>query len=232
MKYCIFSDVHGNYVNLVDMYNSTIQLKIDKYICLGDLCNYFSDNKSVIDFIIDKEIKCIIGNHDQMYINDHNLSKEKIKAYNYDFDLLKSNYHIEFLKSLQDSIIINEHSKALLCHGSPNDFINQYIYPDTNLASFKNCEFDIIFCGHTHRQFLRHYDSKIFCNVGSVGLPRDNGSLMGFVTYDSEEGTITLYRKLIDKHRLLQMYQKSVPREVLLMLSRKESINFQYTTIE
>lgn len=205
-----------------------MDLNIDKYICLGDLCNYYSDNKQVIDFFIEKEIDCVLGNHDQLYITKQNLSADRMRAYNYDYVLEQSCRHIKFLKSLPDKIILSENSKILLCHGSPNDLTNEYIYPDTNLASFANCDFDIIFSGHTHRQFLRSFGSKVFCNVGSVGLPRDNGSLLGFVLYDSELDTISLYRKAVDKRALIQKYQNSVPNEVLSMLSREEPINFPY----
>jgi putative phosphoesterase len=232
MKYCIFSDVHGNYINLVDMFKSTLRLDIDKYICLGDLCNYYSDNKAVIDFFIENKIECVLGNHDKQYISEYNLKSEQLLAYNFDFDLKYSSCHIEFLKSLPEKIILSENLKILLCHGSPNDFTNEYIYPNTDLNNFANCDFDIIFSGHTHRQFLRSFGSKIFCNVGSVGLPRDNGSLLGFVIFDSELNNITLYRKTVDKNALIQKYQNSVPNEVLSMLSREEPINFTYTLLE
>jgi predicted phosphodiesterase len=214
------------------MYNSTLDFNIDKYICLGDLCNYYSDNKEVIDFFMEKEIECVLGNHDQFYISKHNLSADRMRAYNYDFDLEKSSRHLEFLKSLPKNIILSESSKVLLCHGSPNDFTNEYIYPDTDLASFEDCDFDIIFCGHTHRQFLKSFGSKIFCNVGSVGLPRDNGSLLGFVLFDCDSGTISLYRKSVNKQALTEKYQNYVPTEVLSMLSREEPINFPYILLE
>lgn len=214
------------------MYNSTSDLKIDQYICLGDLCNYYPDNKEVIDFFIEKEIQCVLGNHDQLYIAEHHLSADRMRAYNYDFDLEQSSRHIGFLKSLPEKIILGENSKILLCHGSPNDFTNEYVYPDTDLARFANCDFDVIFSGHTHRQLLRSFGSKVFCNVGSVGLPRDNGSLLGFAIFDSELDTISLYRKAVDKDALINKYKNVVPTEVLTMLSREEPINFPYTLLE
>jgi predicted phosphodiesterase len=214
------------------MYNSTTDLNIDKYICLGDLCNYYSDNKEVIDFFIEKKIECVLGNHDQLYITEHHLSADRMRAYNYDFDLEQSSRHIAFLNSLPEKIVLHENSRILLCHGSPNDFTNEYIYPDTDLARFANCDFDVIFSGHTHRQFLRFFGSKVFCNVGSVGLPRDNGSLLGFVIFDSESGAISLYRKTVDKDALIKKYQNAVPTEVLTILSREEPINFPYKLLE
>jgi len=214
------------------MYNSTTDLNIDKYICLGDLCNYYSDNKEVIDFFIEKKIECVLGNHDQLYITEHHLSADRMRAYNYDFDLEQSSRHIAFLNGLPEKIVLHENSRILLCHGSPNDFTNEYIYPDTDLARFANCDFDVIFSGHTHRQFLRFFGSKVFCNVGSVGLPRDNGSLLGFVIFDSESGAISLYRKTVDKDALIKKYQNTVPTEVLTILSREEPINFPYKLLE
>jgi predicted phosphodiesterase len=214
------------------MYNSTRDLNIDKYICLGDLCNYYSDNKEVIDFFIEKEIECVLGNHDRLYITEHQLSTDRMRAYNYDFELERSSRHIAFLKNLPEKIILGENSKILLCHGSPNDFTNEYIYPDTDLAKFANCDFDVIFSGHTHRQFLRSFGSKVFCNVGSVGLPRDNGLLLGFVIFDSELDSISLYRKAVDRDVLINKYNNHVPSEVLTMLSREEPINFPYTLLK
>jgi predicted phosphodiesterase len=209
-----------------------MDLNIDKYICLGDLCNYYSDNKEVIDFLIEKEIECVMGNHDQLYTTEHHLSADRMRAYNYDFDLEQSSRHVEFLKILPEKIILGKNSRILLCHGSPNDLTNEYIYSDTDLASFAKCDFDFIFTGHTHRQFLRSYGSKVFCNVGSVGLPRDNGSLLGFVIFDSELYTISLYRKAVNKDALINKYQNTVPTEVLSMLSREESIKFPYILLK
>lgn len=52
-------------------------MNIDKYICLGDLCNYYPDNEKVINLINSKNIICLLGNHDELYISDKLLSDEK-----------------------------------------------------------------------------------------------------------------------------------------------------------
>jgi putative phosphoesterase len=231
LKYCIFSDIHGNYINLVDMFKSTINLNIDKYICLGDVCNYYTDNKKVIDFLIDKNIDCVLGNHDELYMTTNKLSKKKIESYNFDYELRNSYKHIDFLRNLPDHIVLEGHQKVLLCHGSPNNFTNEYIYPDSKLTSFEDCGYDIVFFGHTHRQFLKKHKNIIFCNVGSVGQPRDNGLLFGFVTFDSEQEIISLYRKHSNKSMLLNSYGGIVPEEVIQMLDRNELIDYPYILI-
>jgi predicted phosphodiesterase len=232
LRYCVFSDVHGNYINLVDMFRSIGDLQIDEFICLGDLCNYYPDNKAVIEFMIENNIQCILGNHDLLYISEHNLSAERLESYNYDSELKSSIPYLNFFKNLPTHIILKGEITVLFCHGSPQDFTNEYIYPNTDLEKFTHNPFDIVFSGHTHRQFLRTHNSKIFCNVGSLGMPRDNGLLPGFVVYDSTRQEITLYRKHAKKEVLLARYQNLVPRDVLNLLQRAEPIDFPYRYIE
>lgn len=85
--------------------------------------------------------------------------------------------------------------------------------------------------GHTHRQFLTEHHNKVFCNVGSIGLPRDNGSLMGFAVIDTNNFEIKLFRKMIDYRAVIVAYEKQAPADVIKLLDRKESINFNYTLI-
>ena len=91
--------------------------------------------------------------------------------------------------------------------------------------------FDVIFVGHTHRQFLKTYKNKIFCNVGSIGLPRDNGSMMGFATFDTATKHIELYRKKSNKIDILKLYSSNINDDVIAVLNREEELNYKYTLI-
>jgi hypothetical protein len=82
--------------------------------------------------------------------------------------------------------------------------------------------------GHTHRAFLKTHQNKVFCNVGSVGLPRDNGSLLSFVILDTDDMSIQLYRKEIAINQVKMQYQSSTPDQVIGMLDRQEILNHQY----
>jgi predicted phosphodiesterase len=65
-----------------------------------------------------------------------------------------------------------------LCHGSPDDAVFGYVYPDTALESFDLPAGAIFVAGNTHRPMARRAASgALFCNPGSCGLPRDCGNL-------------------------------------------------------
>jgi diadenosine tetraphosphatase ApaH/serine/threonine PP2A family protein phosphatase len=102
------------------------------------------------------------------------------------------------------------------------------VYPDSDLGVYADIPYDIVFMGHTHRQFLRRQSDKWFCNVGSVGLPRDNGRLMGFAIFDTSDGSIVLYRKKIDAERIKEVYSGRTTGDVLSLLDRQEEIHYSY----
>jgi predicted phosphodiesterase len=232
LKIAVFSDVHGNYLNLISFFNSTEKLNIDKYICLGDLCNYYSDNESVINLIKEKDILCLLGNHDEFYIVNGLLSEERKKKYNFDPTLINKRECIDYLKSLPRKYETSIRNRSIIfCHASPTDLLYSYIYPDTDLDQFKDLPYNFVFIGHTHRQFLKSVGNVTICNVGSIGLPRDNGSLMSFAVLDTEMMDINLYRNEIDVEKIKETYIGKVNGDVIELLSRKEVLEFKYTLV-
>jgi predicted phosphodiesterase len=198
---------------------------------LGDLCNYYPDSKGVLDYIIKRNVTSLLGNHDAIYARNIFLTKEKKLAYNYDNELAQSRYYLDYIQSLKSTIKLEFAKKILCCHGSPEDPLSGYVYPDTKLDKFSKYDADVIFMGHTHRQFIKEINGKIFCNVGSIGSPRDDGSLMGFVTYDTESNRITMYRKRINIPLVKKTYQNSTPQNIIQLLFRKENIQYSYNLI-
>jgi putative phosphoesterase len=227
----IFSDVHGNLINLMSYFDCTSKMDIDMHLCLGDLCNYYPDNKGVIDLIRKNNVTCLLGNHDNMYSSNINLSKEKKLSYNYDSNLAGSAEYLKYLQSLKVNISFDFKKKIFCCHGAPSNNLEGYLYPDSSLAGEVFYDADVFFMGHTHRQFVKEYEGKVFCNVGSIGIPRDDGSLMGFVIYDTDLNTITLYRKLIDHDLIMKSYGKETPLEVIKLLARREKVQYKYELI-
>lgn len=207
-------------------------MDIDRYICLGDLCNYYPDNKQVIDFVKDKEITCVLGNHDEFYLPHVTLSHEKKINYHFDEYLNKSESVNGFLKTLPLKYELEVNNKSILfCHASPSDLLYTYVYPDTELAVYDTIPYDFVFMGHTHRQFLRKERDKIFCNVGSIGLPRDNGSLMGFAVLDTNTMEVLLYRKKIDVRKIVKTYGNFVNKSLIELMNRTEPLNYPYTLL-
>jgi putative phosphoesterase len=229
MRIAIFSDVHGNYLNLLSFFESIESLHVDQCICLGDLCDYYPDSAKVIDLMREKQIFCLLGNHDELYISDNTLNEGKKEAYNFDEVLQKDVNRLQYLKTLPLSHEMKVGNKTLFfCHASPKDLLYTYIFPNTDLNIYNHVPYDYIFMGHTHRAFLKTHQNKVFCNVGSVGLPRDNGALLSFAILDTDDMSIQLYRKEIAINQVKMQYQSSTPDQVIGMLDRQEILNHQY----
>jgi predicted phosphodiesterase len=74
---------------------------------------------------------------------------------------------------------------VLLVHGSPVDPTYGYVYPDTDLESFAP-DADWVFMGNTHHPFIRECAGTCYVNIGSCGLPRDDGRYGAFALFDAK----------------------------------------------
>ena len=83
---------------------------------------------------------------------------------------------------------------VLMCHASPDDLLQGYVYPDTPLDGIRRSKFDIVFMGHTHRPFIRSFAGRRFINVGSCGQPRDHGGLGSACLFDADDGSVEILR--------------------------------------
>lgn len=176
MKIGVFSDVHG----VIGIFNDTINMLkeagAEKIVYLGDAIGYVPHLEAFRAWK-NADVLSIRGNHEQMLIDDNIDMKKDIV---YQLSKIQSDLEAvdrQFLQKLpkQLSMTLDKHH-FLFIHGSPNDPVKGYVYPDTDLSQFNSsCEFyDVIFMGNTHRPFSRKINNKVFVNVGSAGLPRDD----------------------------------------------------------
>jgi predicted phosphodiesterase len=82
---------------------------------------------------------------------------------------------------------------VLLVHGSPADPTSGYVYPDTDLSVFSP-EARLVFMGHSHYPFIRSHGGVRYVNVGSCGLPRDDGRFGSAALYDTVNGDARIIR--------------------------------------
>jgi predicted phosphodiesterase len=69
-----------------------------------------------------------------------------------------------------------------------------------------------VFCGHTHRPFLKEIDGRLICNVGSAGMPLDGDPRPSWVLLaesDSGERTISIRRVAYDISALVQLIDQT-----------------------
>ena len=188
MKITVISDIHGNMQALEAVLYDINKENCQKIFCLGDIAMAGPEPCQTIDKIIElnknENFYLIAGNTDKMLAS---LENEKIyqdlkikndimaNAYLDDLKLLKK-YQIEFLNSLPTTLALKfDEKKILLCHGSPRR-IDENIHPDLTIEEveeiIKNCDANIIFCGHTHLPCgFQTNTGKTIANAGSIGRP-------------------------------------------------------------
>jgi len=195
----ILSDAHGN----IGAFRSAIihlkRLGADQFFFLGDAIGYIPTTEVLQELMaMGSTVKCIQGNHELMVLSGHT-NPQREPAYQHQH--IRSQLTVEqrdFLNTWpthwRESIA---ESKVLFVHGSPNDFTNEYVYPNSDLSKFHVSE-DFVFMGHSHYPFIREYNDSTFINVGSCGLPRDDGRYGSFSTFNPHNKQVILYRYSID----------------------------------
>jgi putative phosphoesterase len=191
----ILSDAHGN----GPAFNQTIEILREagatRFIFLGDAVGYLCSTEVVLKLIsLTSQVLCIQGNHESMLLSGEiDLSRDEI----YKLSLIRKNLHkeeINFLSSwpLSRTESFNDLS-VLFIHGSPADYLNGYVYPDTDLAQFEE-SYDVVFMGHSHYPFIRKHGKVCYVNVGSCGMPRDDGRFGSAAIFDPITGIVKILR--------------------------------------
>lgn len=189
MRIGLLSDAHGNLGGFTKGIQILKNANVDDIWYLGDSVGYIP-GLEVLDRIIDYKINMILGNHEYMLLNGIPRQKDQIYRLE-DTKQSLTSAHIEFLLSLKDHHRMTIDNKELLMiHGSPDNFLFGYVYPDSTLKDFYTESADVIIMGNTHYPFERIESSKVFVNVGSCGLPRDTSKMGKVAVFDTISGNV------------------------------------------
>lgn len=105
-KLIIYGDIHGCYDEFISLRNQISPQRDDIEVCVGDIITKGKDSIKTLDFIIENNIKSVLGNHEDKLIRylDHQISNKKnpIELDNDEQNIINnlSSKHIEFLKGL------------------------------------------------------------------------------------------------------------------------------------
>lgn len=181
MKIALLSDIHGNATALRAVLEQVKKLNVDRLFCCGDLVGYYYEPGACIDMLMEWNIECVRGNHEDLLFQimaDPGTKPSIRKKYGSALELaagLLSTRHLDYLAALpRTRTLFVEEKQVLLCHGAPWD-TDKYIYPDGDDALFERCAdtgADWVVCGHTHYQLQRKIRNCNIVNPGSVGQPR------------------------------------------------------------
>lgn len=178
-KFAIISDIHGNLTALEAVLNDIAKRDVDQIYCLGDLVGKGPRGSECIALVKKYCDKVIYGNW-EVFMRDE-IDNDVIKWMQ--SQLTDEDY--AYLAALPFFIEFELNGKLIRCfHASPRSVFEriapEYHSKEACLSLFDNSEEtnslhtdrtpDMVFYGDIHMTLLRSYDTKILCNVGSVGL--------------------------------------------------------------
>lgn len=221
----IFSDAHGHVGGFDLAINVLGNLGASRLFFLGDSIGYIPNTCVVRRLMSNRHVKAIKGNHEAMMLSGAPVEARRSAVYQLDKVMLEIKpEELAFLRSLPTERRLKYcGAKFLFVHGSPNDPTFGYVYPDTDLSVFSDIEADVIFMGNTHHPFVRKEFGKIFINVGSCGLPRDNDPRGCACLYDTQQHEAKLIRYSISAESRSLLAENNVADSVSQYLRRYAS---------
>lgn len=199
----IISDIHGNYVALMEVLKKIDDMKINTIYCLGDVVGYYSQVNECCDELRKRDVSCVMGNHDWYMIA--NSFCPRSKSVN---DCLKYQREVitkENLDWLSKFPVFNRIGPISMVHGGWTNPIDEYLKPEMDY--FAKIDGQYFISGHTHVQSLNYFGEKIYCNPGSVGQPRDGDNRAAFATF--EDASFKLHRVEYNIDRVGELMEKA-----------------------
>jgi diadenosine tetraphosphatase ApaH/serine/threonine PP2A family protein phosphatase len=211
----LLSDIHANLEALRAVLDDAMRQGAEEIYCLGDLVGYGPDPRECLDLVIDLEISLVLrGNHDEGVLREPtDFAKAAERALLWTRKQLDGSGEEPEVaerrrRFLEELPLKHQEGDLLFVHASPRDPLNEYIRPDQARDPVQmSVHFWMVerccFMGHTHIPGIftndfhfqaagtidgpyRLQGSKVLCNVGSVGQPRDRDKRACYVLFDGE----------------------------------------------
>lgn len=222
----VLSDGHGNSPAFARMTEILFALGADRLIYLGDAMGYVPSLEVVEQLRrLGGRVECVLGNHEHMLLGaEYPAELESIYRVA-DLRSQLTREHEAFLRTWPDARSKEfACGRALFVHGSPRDHLHGQVHPDTPLENFA-VPYDFVFLAHTHRAFVRPSASTTFVNVGSCGLPRDDGRYASAALFDPVAGSVRIIRLGLARLPVASLLSRyNVHSSVRGLFSRRQAI--------
>ena len=214
MRLAIVSDIHSNIHALTAVFAEIEKQAVDGIYSLGDVVGYNAFPSEVVEFVRDREIPSIMGNHDIVCCGLENpiwFNPSAREATLWTRERLSEDERA-YLCKLPNEATIQESLYAV--HGSPlsrDDYIMDLMDALNCFRHLPDKSIRICLFGHTHIPAIfsehgpshdsthagKHFLSarnRHFVNPGSVGQPRDGDPRASFAVLDTEEFIVEIVR--------------------------------------
>lgn len=188
----MLSDAHGHVEGFRTGLELLRRLGAEQIFFLGDAVGYLP-GAGVIDAIAAEGVEPIAGNHEAMLLAGDSSVDDEVFRLDETRRALGVTGLLRVATWPTRRVLQTPMGPVLLVHDSPSGG-RRYVYPDSNLADLGPLPWRVVCMGHTHRPFVRHTASTTFVNVGSCGLPRDDGHLGAVATLDTVTGEARISR--------------------------------------
>lgn len=207
-KIALISDVHANLSALKEVISKLGQFSPDQWVCLGDIVGYGPEPNACIDLIREKDMQCVLGNHDAgvaglLSLNHfRNPNRRLIEQTS---KLISPENH----NWLSELPLVIEEKEWMAAHASPVE-PNQWRYLESAFTVreiLKAIKPKYCFVGHTHKpvlvsdQFGKRgisEEGKYLINPGSVGQSRDDDYRASCGLLDTEKNEYHNFRLEFD----------------------------------
>lgn len=213
MQIAIIADLHANLEATLAVFKEIDKRKPDKIVCLGDLTGYNANPNEVVDIIRERDIPCIMGNHDAAVcgLEDPWFFRAAAKqVIEWQLDVIRDDNR-RWLAMCPEQVVFR--GTCLGVHGSPSsrdDYIIDWLDAMRQLEYLNGRDVTICFFGHSHRPSffsekgnttvsnsnIRQFQpaNRYFVNPGAVGQPRDRDPRAAFGIYDTDKNTFEFCR--------------------------------------
>lgn len=195
MKTLVISDVHSNIIGLDAVWGK--ESDADSILCIGDIVDYGIYPRECVEWMIDKNVRAVSGNHDRGVIEAYERPKEDIPlTWRIDNAHKLDAHHIEYLKGLPSQLTLNIDGDT---YGITHSYSQGYdiIRSVEAFRRFSDERFGqslhkMIF-GHTHRRELNYLsDEDSWLNPGSVSYRRPDEDYRGAHYAVIQDGNVSL----------------------------------------
>ena len=197
------------------------QFKVDMFVFGGDIFGYYYHQIEVMDFLLKNKIKCLLGNHDRMFLDLLEGKIEErylINRYGSSYKDIKNRVpqkYIDFLYGIRSRYdLIVDGLNLVFVHGSLSDPLNGRVYPDAkydDLALYDGI--DVVFMAHTHHKLIRNLpNGTLLMNPGSIGQQRD-GKGCSYCIFDTNTREYAVNTIEFDTEKLITEIKKHNERK-------------------
>jgi predicted phosphodiesterase len=158
LRYGVIADIHGNLPALQTALAALRKEGVDSFVCLGDLVGYGPHPNQVVETVGEREIPCVLGNHDEVVATGRGLDRVNELARTtlmWTLEAISPSTR-DFLASLP--ITREMDGGVLLSHGSLDDpwtYVRRTSDVETQLDRLGDYgSATTLLFGHTHRQFV------------------------------------------------------------------------------